>query len=147
MIVALLLAVAGLPSDPGSGKGAQQSAACKGSTADDVVVCGTKNDRYRIDPAVLQTIRARDALPAKPPLKADAAPTGGCVGHEECKGGTVPLVGVALAAVKAVVLAAEGDDWRKVLRTHEDEYALYKEAQAREAMRRRVRVAVGAVGR
>ena len=112
-----------------------------------MVVCGARNDRYRIDPAVLQTIRAREALPAKPPLKADAAPKGGCVGHEECKGGTVPLVGVALAAVKAAVLAAQGEDWRTVLRTHEDEYALYKEAQAREAMKRRVRIGVGAVAR
>lgn len=121
---------------------------CPRSSPDEVLVCGRKTERYRIDPLVLQAEREHDALPAKPPLTADAAPAGGCIGGTGtgCSGGgVIPLVGMAEVAVKAVALAASGDDWRDAIRTRQDEYRLYEQEQARkdEARKPRVGLSVG----
>ena len=122
---------------------------CTRNSPDEVLVCGRKTERYRIDPSVLQAEREHDALPAKPSLTADAAPSGGCVGGTGtgCTGGgVIPLVGMAEVAIKAVALAASGDDWRDALRTHQDEYRLYEEEQARKAEARKPRIGLS-VGR
>jgi hypothetical protein len=54
---------------------------------------------------------------------------------------------MALTAVKAAELAAHGDDWRDALRTHEDEYRLYKEAEERKAKERGIKISVAAGSR
>jgi len=119
---------------------------CPDSSPGEVLVCGRKTQRYRIDPSVLQAEREHDAAPAKPPVTADAAPASGCVGGrgQSCTGaGAVPLVGMAMVALKAAELAVKGDDWRDAIRIHEDEYRLYKESEARKAEERKPRIGFG----
>jgi hypothetical protein len=38
---------------------------------------------------------------------------------------------MALTAVKAAVLASQGDDWREAFRTRPDQYRAYEDAKAR----------------
>jgi hypothetical protein len=119
-----------------------------GASADssEIVVCGPARDRYRIDPSVLETMRAREAPPPKPELNATAAasPSMGCVGTQACHGSEIPLVRMALVVARAAALAAAGDDWREAFRTKKDEYQQYRERQERRASDRKVRVEVGA---
>lgn len=102
---------------------------CRSSDPAEVVVCGRSQQPYRIDPHVLAATRAAEAPPPKPEL--DASRQTACVGPD-CGGGTIPLVGMALAALKAAELAAKGDDWREAFRTHPDQYRLYEGSKARE---------------
>ena len=113
---------------------------CRSSDPAEVVVCGRSKQRYRIDPDVLAATRAAEAPPPKPEL--DASEQSSCVGPN-CGGGTIPFVGLALAALKAAELAAEGDDWRDAFRTHADAYKVYEEARAREK-RGSITIGVGA---
>lgn len=101
---------------------------CKSDDPTVVVVCGRSQQRYRIDPVVLEATREAEAPPPKPTL--DATTAEGCVGPN-CGGGTIPLVAMALTAVKAAVLASQGDDWRDAFRTHPDAYRQYEDAKAR----------------
>lgn len=101
---------------------------CKSEDPTVVVVCGRSQQRYRIDPVVLEATREVEAPPPKPRL--DAASDQGCIGPN-CGGGTIPLVAMALTAVKAAVLASQGDDWRDAFRTRPDAYRQYEDARAR----------------
>jgi hypothetical protein len=114
---------------------------CKSSSADEVVVCGRSSQRYRLDPNVLASERAAEARPPKPLL--DASTEQSCVGPN-CGGATIPLVGMALTALKAAELAAQGDDWREAFRTRPDAYQAYQDAKAREGKRPRVSVGISA---
>jgi hypothetical protein len=118
--------------------------ACKSSDPTEVVVCGHSATRYRIDPSVLASTRAVEAKPPKPLL--DASTEQSCVGPD-CGGATIPLVGMALVALKAAELAAQGDDWREAFRTRPDAYQVYEDAKAKEAKRPRVSVGVSAGNR
>jgi len=123
---------------------------CRSANGDEIVVCKHQGSPYRIDPKVLKAERARDALPPKPPVGTSQVADSGCVGGQGSgcmNGGVIPLVGVALAAVKAAELAAEGDDWRDAIRTHEDEYRLYKQAEERKSKERGVKIGVTAGNR
>ena len=102
---------------------------CRSSDPAEVVVCARSKPRYRIDPDVLAATRAAEAPPPKPEL--DASKESASVGPN-CGGGTIPLVGMALAALKAAALAAQGDDWRDAFRMHPDQYQLYQGSRARE---------------
>jgi hypothetical protein len=103
--------------------------ACKSDDPSAVVVCGRSQQRYRIDPDVLAATRAAEAPPPKPSL--DATADQACVGPD-CGGGTIPLVGMALTAIRAVELATHGDDWREAFRTRPDQYRAYEDARAKE---------------
>ena len=105
---------------------------CASSDPSEVVVCGRSGLKYRIDPVVLAATRATEAPPPKPEL--DATHVAGCVGPN-CGGGTIPLVGMALTALKAAELAAAGDDWRDAFRTHPDSYSVYQDAKSRQSSR------------
>jgi hypothetical protein len=118
-------------------------ATCTSKDPKAVIVCGRSGERYRIDPVVLETAREAEAVPPKPPL-GDGASDSDCVGPQHCGGGTIPLVGMALAGIKAAVLAAQGDDWRDAFRTHPDQYQLYEVARAKEAKKPRIRLGVTA---
>jgi hypothetical protein len=121
------------------------SEACKSKPAAEIVVCKRQGSPYRIDPTVLQAQRAHDALPPKPPVGAETVADSGCTGGRGAgctNSGVIPLVGMALVAVKAAELAAQGDDWRDALRTHEDEYRLYKQAEERKAKERGVKIGI-----
>jgi hypothetical protein len=158
MVVALLMSAAQAAASPAAVPAAapniadalrvesrSSGAACRNEHGSEIVVCGRQGSRYRIDPVVLETQRARDALPPKPPVGADTVADNGCVGGrgDGCtNGGVIPLVGMALAAVKAAELAANGDDWRDAIRTHEDEYRIYKQAEERKAKERGVKIGI-----
>jgi hypothetical protein len=114
----------------GAPKAAEQRA-CDREDPKAVVVCGQSPQRYRIDPDVLAAARQAEALPPKPKL--DATTAEGCTGPN-CGGGSyVPLVGMALTALKAAELAANGDDWRDAFRTHPDSYKVYQDSKARKS--------------
>lgn len=107
----------------------------------EVVVCGHSQQKYRIDPGVLAATRTAEA-PPKPELDATAATP--CTGAN-CGGGNyVPLVGMALTALKAAELAANGDDWRDAFRTKPDQYRVYQQEKARAASKPRVSIGVSA---
>ena len=110
-------------------QGERQSApSCTSRDATEVVVCGRSQQRYRIDPDVLAATRAAEAPAPKPPL--DATSGNPCVGPD-CGGGTIPLVGIALTALKAAELAAQGDDWRDAFRMPPDQYQAYQQSKSR----------------
>lgn len=109
------------------------SAECAKGDGKEVVVCGRSSQRFRIDPDVLDASRARNAVPAKPPVSAEASPSSGCVGPNACGGDYLPVVGMALTALKAAELAVEGEDWRDAFRTKPDEYRLYQQSQDKKA--------------
>ena len=115
---------------------------CKSNDPAEVVVCGRSQQRYRIDPQVLAATRAAEALPPKPAL--DASRDSSCTGAN-CGGGTIPLVGMALAVLKAAELAVQGDDWREAFRTHPDQYQLYEQSKA--SKKARVSIGVGAASK
>jgi hypothetical protein len=113
---------------------------CDNDDPDAVVVCGRSQKPYRIDPNVLAATRAAEASPPKPPV--GSAPPEQCTGPN-CGGGSyVPLVGMALTALKAAELAAQGDDWRDAFRTRPDQYRLYQEERARQAKKGGVSIGV-----
>jgi hypothetical protein len=113
---------------------------CENADPHAVVVCGRSQAPYRIDPNVLAATRAAEAPPPKPPV--GSAPPEQCTGPN-CGGGSyVPLVGMALTALKAVELAAQGDDWREAFRTRPGQYRLYQDQQAKRAKKSGVSVGV-----
>lgn len=143
MIFALLLAAAAVAPAAGTPTIVSSAASpCKIDSKADILVCGKRGERYRIDPNVLEADRAANALPPKPPVHAGEATASGCVGPNACKDGVIPLVGMALAAAKAAVLAANGGDWRDAIRIHEDEYRLYKQAEERRRKERGIKIGV-----
>jgi hypothetical protein len=112
-----------------SAKQASQSAeTCKDTDPTEVLVCGRSPQRYRIDPNVLAATRAAEAPPPKPSL--DATSANPCVGPN-CGGATIPLVAMALTAIKAAELASEGEDWKEAFRTRPDQYEEYQQSKAK----------------
>ena len=138
----LLAAAAALAAAEPSGSPASE--ACASEDPAEILVCGRPGDRFRIDPDVLEASRAREALPPKPAVTADASPAAGCVGPQACTGNSVPLVAMALVAAKAAALAIDGEDWREALRTRQDEYRLKKQAEERRARDHGIKIGVGA---
>lgn len=108
-------------------QGNEPQRGCRNDNPSEVIVCGRSEQRYRIDPDVLAATRQSEALPSKPQLDASTAEP--CTGPN-CGGGSyVPLVGMALTAIKAAELAAAGDDWRDAFRTHPDQYKIYQQSK------------------
>jgi hypothetical protein len=115
---------------------------CDSRDAAEVVVCGHSQQKYRIDPGVLAATRAAETPPPKPQLDATAATP--CTGAN-CGGGNyVPLIGMALTALKAAELAADGDDWRDAFRTKPEQYRVYQQEKAKEAAKPRVSLGISA---
>ena len=124
-----------------SAASADATRACDRSNPAEVVVCGRSTPRYRIDPGVLAAERAVETPPAKAPL--DASTDQSCTGPN-CGGGTIPLVGMALTAIKAAELAAQGDDWREAFRMRPDAYGAYEDAKAKQSKKPHVTIGVSA---
>ena len=129
-----------LPIAKAISEAAAPSASCHSNDPAEVVVCGRYRQQFRIDPQVLAADRAAERLPPKPPL--DASRDTSCTGAN-CGGGTIPLVGMALTVLKAVELAAKGDDWREAFRTRPDQYQLYEQSIAAKKPRVSIGVTAG----
>lgn len=106
---------------------------CTPASPGEVVVCGESPDKYRIDPDVLQVVRAQEqaANPPRPPAQVtDGDPCR--IGPNGCPGeGALPLLMIAMKVVEVAAQVAKGDDWREPLRTGPDEYQLYMESKTR----------------
>lgn len=149
LVLALSAASASAQSSP-DGKDVAQAlqdagkpqARCMSKDPKEILVCGRSGDRYRIDPVVLRATRQAEAPPPKPPVTGNV-PEAGCVGPN-CGGGTTPLVGMALTALKAAELAAEGEDWRDAFRTHPDAYQTYQDAKTRQSKKGGISIGINA---
>ena len=98
-----------------------------------IVVCGRKEDRYRIDPTVLAAIRRRDSHGGPRPDAHTTLFADGCsgIGLSRCAGqNVVPVSSILFVAVTALIKVVKGEDLRPMLHTVPDEYALYKDAKA-----------------
>ena len=119
--------------------------ACAPAGEDEILVCAEPRRKYRVDPVVLAIERESEKGPAKPPLDASTTTAGGdCIGPQKCGDAVLPLVKVALAALKAATLAAKGEDWKDAFRPRPPEYQRYLEEQARAKTRAKVQVTLGA---
>lgn len=98
-----------------------------------IVVCGLRDERYRIDPIVLATIRARDSRGGPRPDAHTNMFDDRCnsVGLSRCAGqNVVPVSSILLVAATALVKAVRGEDLRPMLHTVPSEYDLFKQAKA-----------------
>ena len=124
-----------------------QAEQCRAASEAEIVVCAERGpSRYRIDPDVLQSIRAKelaDNPPRKPSQVTDGDPC--TVGPNGCPGeGALPLMSMALTAVTMAVKGLQGEDWREPLRTGPDDYQRYLESKRkREGAGSRVSIGVG----
>lgn len=112
----------------------QPKEACPPGEAGEVVVCGQRGPSpYRIDPDVLQAMRAKEkaANPPRPPARvAEADPCK--VGPTGCPGeGAVDFIRPALVILSTAIKAIQGEDWREPLRTGPDDYQTYSEEKAK----------------
>lgn len=109
------------------------------SNEGEIVVCGRKEDRYRIDPTVLAGLRARQArnAPSRPDRRIVTAEKCSPVGPNGCAFRDVlPVSAVALTLVTAAVKAIKGEDLRPMLRAEPTDYELYEQAKADEERRK-----------
>ena len=98
-----------------------------------IVVCGRKDQRYRIDPTVLAAVRSRDSRGGarSDPHVTMFTERCGPVGIATCPGqNVIPVTSILMVALTAIDTIARGEDIRPMLHTVPDEYALYKEAKA-----------------
>ena len=98
-----------------------------------IVVCGRKDERYRIDPTVLSAIRSRDSRGGPRPDAHTAMFSEGCspVGISRCAGqNVIPISSIVMVLATAVSKIARGEDLRPMLHTVPDDYALYQDAKA-----------------
>lgn len=112
----------------------------------EIVVCGRKEDRYRIDPTVLAGLRAREAreVPSRPDRRIVTAEKCSPVGPNGCAFQNVlPVSAIALTLITAAVKAIKGEDLRPMLRAEPTDYELYEQAKADEERRK---AAAGGVG-
>lgn len=139
IVASFLLLAAASAADPVQ----PATSTCAQGSEDDVVVCGERTKSYRIDPLVLEADRQAAAKPVKPPLDASATVAGAdCIGPQKCGDKPLPLVAVALAAVKAAALAAASEDWKQAFRNGPTDYDRYQ--GAKEAKKKpKVRIAFG----
>jgi len=105
---------------------------CLTPTEAEIVVCGRKDDRYRIDPTVLAAIRIRDSRGGPRPEAHTTMFDEGCspVGGFSCRGqNVVPVSSILLVAATALIKIAKGEDLRPMLHTVPNEYELYQQAK------------------
>ena len=103
-----------------------------------IIVCGRKDDRYRIDPTVLAAIRSRDSRGGPRPDAHTTMFSERCspVGLSSCSGqNVVPVTSILMVVATAVSKVVRGEDLRPMLHTVPDEYELYKQARATEEAR------------
>lgn len=121
-----------LPAPPAASLHVPEAAelGCGPTDPSDVVVCGSRSRKYRIDRNVLAAQRATEATPSREQA-IDPQEHAQCIGPN-CGGDFLPLVSVAMTLAKAAVDAATGADWRQNFRTHPDEYSAYQESKSKE---------------
>ena len=117
---------------------------CVAATGE-IIVCGERSERYRIDPAIMEVSRRQAArnerIPGRDTVVAEKCSP---VGANGCRGGDViPITAIALVALKTAVMVANGEDWRELFRTQPDEFREYEKARDAAKRRNRVSVSVG----
>jgi hypothetical protein len=117
---------------------------CKAASGE-IVVCGERSDRYRIDPVLMEVSRKQAARnDRKAGIRSVTAERCSPVGANGCPGkDVIPVTAVALVALKAGVAVAKGEEWTEVFRTHPDEYLEHQKAKERSRRRNRVSLTVG----
>ena len=113
---------------------------CPQSEERQIIVCAdpTERSRYRIDPAITAAEKAANPSNARPSVHQSIGEEP-CPPHglKLCPGlDTVPVLAIARVALESAVLASNGEDWRAPLRTQSDQYALYRDAKAKEERRK-----------
>ena len=147
----LLIAAAAAPAIPSPapqalGKALRESTRSDCGTPDpgDILVCAKPNGTYRVDPLILAIEGKSEEGPARRPLDASRTVAGSqCIGPQKCGSEILPLVAIALAALKAGELAAKGEDWKGAFRTEPPEYQRYSAEKARAKQRPRVKLVFG----
>lgn len=110
-----------------------KAASCEGS-ADEVVVCGKRDERYRLDSAVMAVERSKEPSSGSRPPEYLSVNLQSCLPHGNggCAGqGVVPVLKIAVVAAQVAARAIQGEDWREPLRTGPQDYRLYQESKAR----------------
>ena len=110
---------------------------CDRAPSDDgeIVVCGRRDRRYRIDPAVLAVSRRLEARGGPRPEGRTALFNDGCspVGLASCGQDVLPVGKVAITPTTALIKIIKGEDLKPMLRTVPSEYGLYRQSKADEA--------------
>ena len=100
---------------------------------DEVVVCGSGEERFRIDPSTLSVMRSRGAMRTDPTLgrarlfKEACNPVGPMAA---CQSDTLPVLPMAVKAVTMIGKALKGEDLKPMLRPESTEYERYQAAEA-----------------
>jgi len=108
---------------------------CKTPSPGELVVCGERGPSpYRLDPTVLDAQRSSEAAnnPARVQDRSGDPNLCGTV-RNECGGAAIPLLEPALRVATAVVMAVEGDDWRRAFRNGPNDYDRYEQAKQKRA--------------
>ena len=112
---------------------------CDRALSDDgeIVVCGRRDRRYRIDPAVLAVSRRLESRGGPRPEGRTALFKDGCssVGLSSCGQDVLPVGKVAITLTTALIKAIKGEDLKPMLRTVPSEYGLYQQSKADEAQK------------
>jgi hypothetical protein len=113
---------------------AEADAACRSEDTRNILVCGQRQQPYRLDPSVMEAgekvkNNSRSATSAVPAAQAACSSSPmGCTKDL----GSLDLANVAIVVGTAAVRAAKGEDWAKVFRPGgPDEYQLYQQAKLR----------------
>lgn len=135
-VAASQAAMSNSPTAPAASQVQNEStgAVCPSHDARNIVVCGQRQQPYRLDPSVMDAGReaesnSRSATSATPSAQAvcSVSPTG-CTKDLR----SLDLANVAIVVGTTAVRAAKGDDWTKVFRRGgPDEYQLYQQAKRR----------------
>lgn len=134
--LAVAIAERGQAKAPRSAVDVTSAIGCRQASPDEVVVCSPAKPKYGPDADVMKA-----AEPPPPLLETDrrelATQTRCGTGGNLCDSGQIPVTAIALAGAKAVMMAAQGEDWKEVFRTRPDEYQRYLDARSRRRARSR----------
>ncbi len=116
------------------------------SESGEIVVCGERSDRYRIDPVLMEVSRKQAARnERKSGQRSVTAERCSPVGANGCPGkDVIPVTALALAALKVGTAVVKGEDWTETFRTQPDQYLEHQKASERAKRRNRIGISVGA---
>jgi len=111
--------------DLGTGSSRQH---CSSPNPDEVLVCGRRSDRFRIDRTTLQSSRAANSNPPKGSPSAQALNEMRYANPQD-RGRVIPNDVTKMPIEKAIVAAIKGADWTAPLLPDPGEYGAYQTAK------------------